>query len=62
MRRLLKNKMMKMALYVVAGAVFSGAILGMLTKIPGMEGLLSKIPGSDIAPVPPVSPDDDVNG
>lgn len=54
MRRLFKNKMVKMALYVVVGAIFSGAIMGVLYKIPGIDGLLSKIPGQS-------APDPDLN-
>lgn len=40
---MLKGKTMKMLLYVVAGAVFSGAIMGVLGKIPGVGGMLANL-------------------
>lgn len=45
-----KKGMMRTALFVIAGAVFSGAIMGILGKIPGVGPMLANLGGGAGAP------------
>lgn len=50
MRKLMKGGMVKMLLAVIAGAVFSGQVMGIVGKIPGVGGMLANLGGDPVTP------------